>query len=291
MSTFTLFVNGLGLTRRKRRLAFRLWAINILFAIPLAAPFFFLAHGQLSHSLSAGSVLKKLDVNWLTDFSSRFLDAAPAFAGLVVLAVCIYLLLAVFLNGGIIGALNRPEAGTTLAEFFHDGGLYFWRLLRLFLLSIPAYLLFLGACFPVVRALLEAVNRRATTEWLAIAAANARLLSLVLLLGLVAMFFDYVKIGLVTGNRSKVLAEAWRTLKFLKRRFFRAWGLYLLAGLAFVVLTLLYLEVARILPKGTPMLVLLAFLWQQSYVLGRQFSKVLFFATEIEFTRQHNKTE
>ncbi len=291
MSTFKLFAKGLGLTRRKRRLAFRLWAINILFAIPLAAPFFFLAHGQLSYSLNAGNVLKTLDVDWLTDFSSRFLDAAPAYVGLVALAVCLYLLLAVFLNGGIIGALNRPEAGTTLADFFHDAGLNFWRLLRLFLLSIPTYLLVLGVCFPVVRALLEAVNRRATTEWPAIAARNARLLFLVLLLGLVAMFFDYVKIQLVTGGRRKVLAEAWRTLKFLKQRFFRAWGLYLLCGLAFILLTLFYLEIARILPQGRPLLILLAFLWQQSYVLGRQFSKMLFFATELEFTRQHNKKE
>jgi hypothetical protein len=290
MSLFALFSRGLGLTLRKRRLAFRLWAINFLFALLIAAPAAFLLIGHAGNSLSAGSILKKLDVHWLTDLSSRFLDAAPAVIGLLIAAACLYLLLAVFLNGAIIGSLNLPGARTTLADFFHNGGLYFWRFFRLLLLSIPVYLLALAIFLPFLRILLELLHRRATTEWPVLVAGNVRILSLLLLLGLVAMFFDYVKIGLATGGRKSVLKEAWLTLKFLKRRFFRAWGLTLLAGLAFVLLTLFYLEVARLLPKDRPLLVLLFFLWQQFYVLGRQLSKVLFFATEIEFAKQQKET-
>ncbi|MDD8013589.1 MAG: hypothetical protein PHX05_08940, partial [Acidobacteriota bacterium] len=199
MSIFKLFIRGLGLTLRKHRLAFRLWAVNLLFSLLVIAPLAFVIHGQLSHSLSADNVLAHLDVDWLTDLSSRYLNAAPAYLGLVLLAVILYLLLSVFLNGGVIGCLNRPEAQTTLADFFHDSGLYFWRFLRLFLLSIPAYLLLLGIFLPLLKALLESVHRRATTEWPVLAASNIRILSLVLLLGLVSMFFDYVKIGLVTS--------------------------------------------------------------------------------------------
>ncbi len=286
MSIFKLFIRGLGLTLRKHRLAFRLWAVNFFFSLLVIAPLAFVIHAQLSHSLSADNVLANLDVDWLTDLSSRYLNAAPAYFGLVLLAVLLYLLLSVFLNGGIIGCLNRPGARTTLADFFHDCGLYFWRFLRLFLLSIPAYLLLLGIFLPLLRVLLENVHRRATTEWPVLAASNLRILFLVLLLGLVSMFFDYVKIGLVTSGRKSVLWETWLTLKFISRRFFKAWGLSLLAGSAFVLLTLLYLEVIRILPQGKPLLVLLVFLWRQLYILGRQANRVLFFATELEFAKQ-----
>ncbi len=286
MSIFKLFILGLKLGFRKRRLAVRLWAVSFLFSLLVVAPLAFVIHGQLAHSLAADSVLARLDIHWLTDLSTRYMSSTPMIAGLLLAAVVFYLLLAVFLNGGVIGCLNRPEAGTTLAEFFHDCGLYFWRFFRLFLLSIPAYLLVLGVFFPLLRALLAVVSRRSATEWPALVASNLRLLALVLLLGIVSMFFDYVKIGLVAGNRRKVLREAWQTLKLITRRFFKAWGLYLLAGLAFVALTLLYLEVARLLPKGRPLMVLLVFLWQQFYILGRQFSRVLFYATEIEFAKQ-----
>jgi hypothetical protein len=286
MSLFKLFVAGLALTFRKRRLVPRLWVVNFLFAVLVAAPAAFLFIGHSWHSLSAASILKKLDVHWLTDFSSRFLDAAPAYVGLLVLAVGLYMLLAIFLNGGIIGCLARPGSRPTLADFFHDCGLYFWRFFRLFLISIPVYLLALALFFPFLRVLLEALQRRAATGWPALIAGNIRILSLVLFLGLISMFFDYVKIGLATGGRHGVLRESWLTLKFLRRRFFKAWALYLSAGLAFILLTLLYLEIARLLPKDRPLLVLVFFLWQQLYIFGRQASRVLFFATELEFFRQ-----
>lgn len=287
MSIFKLFAAGLVLTFRKRRLVLRLWAANFLFAVLVAAPAAFLLIGHSAHSLSAAAVLKKLDVHWLTDLSARYLDVAPAYAGLLLLAVGFYMLLAVFLNGGIIGCLARPESRPTLADFFHDCGLNFWPFFRLFLISIPVYLLALALFFPLLRVLLEALQRRAATEWPVLIAGNIRIISLVLLLGLVSMFFDYVKIGLATGGRRAVLKESWLTLKFLRRRFFRAWALYLAAGLAFILLTLLYLEVARLLPKDRPLLILVFFVWQQLYILGRQASRVLFFATELEFVREY----
>ncbi len=286
MSIFTMFVVGLKRTLHERRLALRLWLASFLFTLLVVAPAAFVTHDQLAHSLTAGTVLAKLDIHWLTDLSSRYLDVAPAFLALVAAAAILYLLLVVFLNGGVIGGLQRPAGTTTLAVFFHDCGLYFWRFLRLFLLSLPVYLLALGISMPLLRITLGAIGRRATTEWPAMIAANLRLLILVLLLGIVSMFFDYVKIGLAARDGRKVLNEAWRTLKTVGRRFVRAWGLYLLAGLAFVLLTLLYLEVVRVLPKRTPLMVLAVLLWQQLYILGRQMSKVLFFATELEFARQ-----
>ena len=286
MSIFRLFFKGLGLGIRKRRLVPRLWAVNFLFSLLAAAPLALAVHGQLAHSLEADAVLAKLDAHWLTDLSIRYMEASPLVTGLLLAAVALYLLLSVFLNGGVIGGLARAESRTTLADFFHDGGLYFWRFFRAFLLSIPCYLLIAGVLHGLLAELLDLLGRRAATEWPALVLRNLRLLALVLLLGLVSMFFDYVKIGLVTGGRSSVLKEAGRTLMFVARRFFRAWGLYLLAGLAFIALTLAYLEVARVLPQGRALWIPLVFLWQQLYVVGRQASKVLFFATELEFTRQ-----
>ncbi|HSQ36036.1 MAG TPA: hypothetical protein VLQ89_08605, partial [Candidatus Binatia bacterium] len=283
MDNIKILVKALNLSFQKRRLAVRLWAINLLFAIFAVAPFFFIMTQHMSHSFAADRALQRLDIFWLGDFITRYMNVAPAVTGAALLALALYLLLTVFLNGGVIGGLNRPEGRTTLADFFHDCGLYFWRFLRLALLSIPVYLVILAIGLPLLRALLSLLNRRATTEWPAMIASNLRFLAIVLLLGIVAMFFDYVKIALVRAGRSQVLRETWQTLKFIGRRFFRAWGLYLLAGLVFVTLTLLYLEIARILPKARAHWVGLFFLWQQFYILCRQWSKVLFFATGLKF--------
>ncbi len=283
MGNFKILVKGMILSFKKRRLAVRLWALNILFSIFAAGPLFFLMMTHMSHSFAGEQALQKLDIFWLGDFIYRYMNVAPAVLGSALLAAVLYIMLMIFLNGGVIGCLRRPEAKTTLADFFHDGGLYFWRYLRLFLISIPVYLVFLGIFYPLLKSFLNIFSRRAPNEWPALIVSNLRFLALVLLLTIVVMFFDYVKIGLATGGSKKVLRETWLTVKFFKRRFFKAWGLCLLAGLVFVALTLLYLEIARVLPKNKPLLVLLVFIWQQLYILTRQWSKVLFFASEIKF--------
>ncbi len=285
MSIFTLFIRGLRLAFGKRRLALGLWTVHFVFSLLVIAPLAFAIHGQLAHSLSGAAVLKKLEVHWLTDFSTRYLQAAPLFLGLILAAMLVFAVLTVFLNGGIIGCLGRSGARTTLADFFHDCGLYFWRYFRLFLLSLPVYLVIIGLLYRPLAGLLNSLSNRAATEWPALFAGSLRLLALVLLLGLVSMFFDYVKIRLANRGGRQVLKETWRTLKFVSKRFFKAWGLYLLSGLAFMLLTLLYLEVARVLPQGTPLLLALVFAWQQLYILGRQFSRILFYATEMELYR------
>jgi hypothetical protein len=54
----------------------------------------------------------------------------------------------------------------------------------------------------------------------------------------------------------------------------------------FVVSTLVYLAVAKALPKaGLGPIVL--FLWQQAYFLVRLWTGVLFFATEYHFLKAH----
>jgi hypothetical protein len=289
MDNFKTLRRALVLTFKKRRLALRLWVVNLLFSTFAIGPLFFLMRAHMAHSFSGEHALQKLDILWLGDFIYRFMNISPAIPASALLAVVLYLVLSVFLNGGVIGGLSRQQAKTTLADFFHDCGLNFWRLFRLFLLSFPAYMVFLGVFYSLLKAFLEIFSRRAATEWPALIVSNLRFLTLVLLLGLVSMFFDYVKIGLVTSGSRKVLRQTWLTLKFMGRRFFKAWGLYLMAGVVFVLFTLLYLEIARILPKNRPLLVLLVFLWQQFYIVGRQASKVLFFATELELVKQYEK--
>ena len=216
------------------------------------------------------------------------MNVAPALTGLALLAAVLYLLLSVFLNGGIIGCLNRPEARTTLADFFHDCGLYFWRFFRLFLLSIPVYLLVLGIFFPLIRTSPEDFHRRATTEWPALIVSNLRILGA----GPAADPGGHVlRLRQDRPGDRRQQQGAERDLadaEIHRAALFQGLGLYLLAGLVFVALTFFYLEIARVLPKNRPLLVLLVFLWQQAYILCRQWSKLLFFATELELSKHGN---
>jgi hypothetical protein len=112
------------------------------------------------------------------------------------------------------------------------------------------------------------------------------LLVFLLLFSIVKMFFDYVKVALVADDSRQAVRTTLRNFGFLGRRFFRAWALFLIVGLLFVFSTLVYLAVAKILPK-TGLGPMLLFLWQQAYVLVRLWTGVLFFATEYHFLKAH----
>jgi hypothetical protein len=60
----------------------------------------------------------------------------------------------------------------------------------------------------------------------------------------------------------------------------------LIVGLISVLSTLLYLVVAKALPK-TGLGPLLLFFWQQAYFLVSLWTTVLFFSTEYHFLRAH----
>jgi hypothetical protein len=109
MGNFKIVFKGMVLSLQKRRLAVRLWAVNLIFTFFAVGPLFFLMMKHMAHSFSGERALQKLDIFWLGDFVYRYMNIAPALTGLIVLAAILYLLLSVFLNGGVIGSLKQKR--------------------------------------------------------------------------------------------------------------------------------------------------------------------------------------
>jgi hypothetical protein len=198
----------------------------------------------------------------------------------------LFLVLLVFLNGGIIGRIAAAEGRFTLGGFFGDCGRYFGRLFRVFLISLVGYLLIFGILGRFVSLPFRIWSKGASTQWTTLASSSLRLLVLLLLFSIVKMFFDYVKVTLVMEDSRKTVRTTLRNFRFLGRRFFKAWALFLLVGLFFVISTIIYLLVAKALPKAGigP---LLLFLWQQAYIAVRLWISILFFATEYAFLKSY----
>ncbi len=225
-----------------------------------------------------------MNFTWLGDSIYKYQDLLPALAGWVLVPALLFILISVFLNGGIIGRLAAGEK-TTLQGFFADCGKYFGRFFRVFLLSFPVYVLIFGGLVKLVSAPFKFWAKNAAGEMPVIVASNLRFLMTILLLSIVQMYFDYVKIHLVVRDGRKVLAAAGAALSFIGRKFFKAWGLYLLVGLLFIVATAVFIAVTNVLREREWRLWLLGFILAQAYILARIWTKVLFFAAELDLYR------
>ena len=194
------------------------------------------------------------------------------FPGLLGLGLAFALLWA-FLLGGVLERLARPEEPFAVDRFTAGGGRYFFRFVRLALLSGVLYSLvyFLGR--RLYRAIQEA-TRDVTEErtiflWIVLAAALV-----VFLLHLIRMVFDYAKIATVLEDRPSVLQSAWEGCRMVLRRPLRTFGVYYGFGAVAAALLVLY---ARLAPGAGPASlpgIAVALLFGQAYLAARLFLRL-----------------
>jgi hypothetical protein len=289
MGIIKIFGQGLRTTAGKGRLLAFLWPTYFLFALFVTAPFFFLFQSHFSRSLMGEKMLTGMDILWIGDLVYKHQESTPLLLGWVLGTSLLFLILSAFLNGGVIGRIAAGGEKVTFRGFYGDCGRYFGRFFRVFLFTLAGYFL-LAIVGRLISVPFRLWSEGASTEWTTLASSSLRLLVFLLLFSIVRLFFDYVKIALVADDSRRVLRMTLRNFGFLKKRFFSAWALFLMVGLVFVFITLVYLMIAKMLPK-TGAGPLLLFLWQQAYFLARLFTGILFFATEFHFLKAHRRPE
>jgi len=286
MGVLKAIANGMGTTFRKPRLLVILYVINIVFAAAVAFPFFIIVQTELGHSF-LGSSVRPVDLTWLGEAALKYGDALPALLGGLLVAALLCLALHVFLNGGVFGRLLDREGRTTLPTFFGDCGRYFWRFVRLFLVSLVFLLLTFGIGLRLLSALLDPLIESAVTEWLPLILSNLHLLAALLLLSIVHMIVDYARIAVIADEEAKVLKALRHALNFLKKRFFRAWAIYLVIVAGTLAGTVVFYAVLGALGGPSVPLVLMGLVWMQLYIIFRIWVRILFVSAQAEFYRSH----
>jgi hypothetical protein len=286
MGALKAIVNGMGTTLRKPRLLIILYVVNVVFALVVAFPFLALVQAELGQSLLGVSV-RPVDLMWIGEAVLKHQDALAAIVAGFVACGFAFLALQIFLNGGIVGRLLDREGPANLAAFAGDSGRYFWRYVRLFLVSLAFLVTTLGIVMRLVSALFSPLAGSAVTEWPPLILSNLHFLIALLLLSIVHMIIDYARIAVVADEERKVLKAVRHALTFLKKRFFRAWAIYLLIVAATVAGSVVFYIVLGALGAPAVVQAVAALVWMQLYIVFRLWIRTLFVAAQGEFYRSH----
>ncbi len=285
MGIIATFGHSFRLTRKKARMLLYLWLVNFFFALLIIAPFYFLLQKDFSRSVMGEKMFQGMDMLWIGDLIYKYQNISSLLAGWLLVPFSLFVVLQIFLNGAVLGRIASGEDRVNLAGFLSDGAKYFGRFFRVFLLSLAGYLLVFGLFGRLLSIPFKLWTQSAATQWTSFFSSSVRLLFFLLLFSIVKMFFDYVKVRLVTEDSRKALRAFLLNFPFLGKRFFRAWALFLLVGFVFLAFSLLYLVVVRWIPGSGAGPLLILFLWQQAYMVARLGTAILFFATEYQFFR------
>lgn len=319
----TAVKHGFRSVARNWTLVLLLLFANLLLAGALAAPLAGRMEAELKNKDAGGTMTYGFDYNWWSEWQERqqgwpasfspdifgigfafrnvelllkgALPAAlfgpqgderdPALDPVLLELGALYVLLQVFLSGGVLGVLRTPGGGWTARGLLHGSGFYFGRLLRLALVSLAVLWVVFRLYFPFA-AWIDEQAREAVSERTALVLTLGRHAAVLLAILFLNMVSGYAKAMIVLEERSSALLAWVSALSFCLRRLSRTAGHYALLALAGVLL----LAAWRILDGAWSVTgyktQLVALLLMQAFVFGRIFLRLALLGGQLEIYRR-----
>lgn len=275
---------------------------TFLLSLPLAIALGGMIEDHLGRSLEAEGAVTGWNAPWAAEFGAQaqglgrtFSHEILGFGGTMAIlsdlidrvplnptlagAAAAYVVLWIFLSGGILDRLARGRPVRT-AAFFSACGVFFVRFLRLGAVVGAAYWALFHWLHPYLfGSLYDRLTRDLTVERDAIVIRSVLYAAFLAVIACVSLIADFAKVRAVVEDRRSMLAAIAASVRFVRRRFVRTVGLYLLNAVAFLVILRLWLQVAPS-AAAAPWVALLA---AQAYLLARVWAKLAFAASEIAF--------
>ncbi|HSR70266.1 MAG TPA: hypothetical protein VLU25_20220 [Acidobacteriota bacterium] len=302
----TAFRRGIAASLSVKRFIFWMWLVSFLLAF---APALILSHqieDSLGSSAKAEALAQGYDDRWYLEFEAEAKALAASFdptvagAGAVLNAVdafltgehldyfpgvvligALYLLVWIWAAGAILTAFESGQA-PSLPQCAADGTRYFFRFLRLFVLSGLAYLVIFGWLMPFLEEHVESVSRDIVDERMAFFWYLLAYLVAWILLLIVNLVFDYAKIVTVIEDRRSMLGATLRSLRLVFSHPLQAISLYGLNLLLALVFLIIYTALAPGASQASWAAVIWALFLGQLYIASRIFTRLCFFGSQFD---------
>jgi hypothetical protein len=294
--------DGMRRVNRAPAILVGVWALTLLVSLPLAVAMRGMLAQHLGRSLAADTAASGVNYDWMQEFSDQatglgvtfkptiigfgaVLDNLSAFMDntsrpvVIVGAASAYVVLWIFLAGGIIDRYARDRA-TRAYGFFAASGVFFFRFLRLAVVQWLVYACLFGVIHPwLFERLYPRFTHEITVERTAFFIRVAFYLVFGVLVAAATTLFDYAKVRAVVEDRRSMLSAIGGALGFLRRHLAAAVALFLANFALFALVVGLYAVVAPGAGRAG-IWMWIGFAVGQLYVLGRLWVKLVFWASE-----------
>lgn len=305
MKAGTAFRDGIRRVNGAPMVVAGMFALTLLVALPLSFALRGMIETHLGASLAAESAAAGTNYDWWQEFSAQasglgttfvpsiigfgavldnlgaVLDNAPL-ASTIAGATAAWLVLWSFLSGGVIDRFARARR-TRSPGFFAACGVHFWRLLRLGIVAWAVYAVLFGYVHGwIFTDAFTRLTENVAVERTAFAIRLAGYLLFGAMLVVCNIVFDYTRIRIVVEDRRSAIGGLVAGMRFVRRHAGSVFGLYLLNGVAFLFLVLIYALIAPGAP-GSGLSMWLVLLLGEVYIVARHYLKLLFYASETAF--------
>ena len=267
MSVLSAFIDGLNRVKRAPWLVIGVWLSTLMLALPLTLVLHEQIAGHLGSSMAAAAAADGVNFDWWNEFLAQtsgvgasFVPAILGFAAVmknvstvadtigmptvIASTVMIYMLVSLFLAGGLIDRLARDhEVGA--GAFFSACGVYFVRFMRLGVIMAVVYLALFGPYHAwLFGQVYPALTRNITVERTAFFIHLALYAAFALPLFAFNILFDYAKIRAVVEDRRSMIGAVGASWRFMRRHPIAVWAVYKINAFVFLLVIGLYYLIA-----------------------------------------------
>jgi hypothetical protein len=276
MILFKALLQGIKQTWKYKPMVFFLYLLTFLLAIFVAYPLKTLLESTVGHSMMISDLVKGFDYTFLNDFKNVHGDGFLPIIDQSITVLVLYLLLFIFVTGGIIATFIQQAPKYNRSIFWGQSAEFFWRTLRL-----TVYFLLIHSFIFVVFAFIFYTSSNGlspfTLENEGTIAFNFKFVApaYVLVAAFFFMWQDYTKVFLVRENKTWIFQSLWPAFKFIIKNFRKTYGLYLLnLALWFLIIFINY-SVSTLIEFKSSAAILPSFLISQVFVLFRLSLKLI----------------
>ncbi|MEX0602736.1 MAG: hypothetical protein WD295_05295 [Bacteroidota bacterium] len=224
-----------------------------------------------------GEVVRSVG-SFLSDLIFRFSVSTSSLDLLGILAL-VYVLISSFLAGGFLGVYAR-EYALSFNEFLVEGARHFGKFFRLSLLSLIVYILLFDLVILRISEGIAVQTAFEPSEMTPFLYYMARNVGVILVVGFVTLCFDFAKVRMVVEDRTSAFFGLVAGVRFVFRHVGSTVGLTVLLSFAGTVLIVLYSLVEGWIPQSGYWTILLVFVLQQAYMIGRFWIRANFYASQ-----------
>ena len=276
------YLSGLRLASRSLKMTTMIYVINLLFALALAIPFYGVITNAAHGSLQVNKLLEGFNYTAMQEFMDSTKGSISLLFKEGIWLAILYLLLSIFMAGGILKTLDNG-ANFKGKEFFANGSKFFFRFLRLTLYFILIHVLVILIIYLPLSLIMGALAKNAESEkalfYAAITGGGLYILIFIYLL----IVAHYTRFMIITEDSTKVLKKIWTSVKFVSRKFFSTYPLYLLLLANLVLLILVYKFLSGVVGMTSGFTIFIMFLLQQIFIWSRIWLKIWFYSSQLEY--------
>jgi len=275
--------SGFITTFNYKRMVFVFYLANLIAGLIIMIPFRSLVSSLVGYSMMGKELAGGLNMDFVLELLIKSSDAFSSATGLILLFPFLYWLCNLFFSGGAYGSLIN-DMGEGTYKFWGYSARYFARFFRLFLWSIPLFLVLYLSQY-IVTGLKLIIWGSDPYQYIDYWITRIRFGWVYIAIIIFFLMFDYARIILITNDERRTRRALWQGIRFTFRHPLKTFTLSFLIFLLGQAFFFTYITIAPLFSTANTFIVLLLLLIQQLYIFARMALRITLYSSQVHLFR------